>query len=73
MFIRNFRIDIEVKSEDDSGFKSSKPETSEESLNKIKHLDNDNNDQIIGINKDSFDDDCNLFLLFIIFFSKVIK
>jgi len=58
---RNFRINIEVNNEDDSGLKSSKPDTSEDSSqNKNKLTDNDNTDQIIQINKDSFDDDdCN--------------
>lgn len=57
LFIRNFRINIEVNNQDDSGLKSSKPETSEDSL-KNRNSENENNDQIILINKDSFDDEC---------------
>jgi len=46
-----------VNNQDDSGLKSSKPETSEDSL-KNRNSENENNDQIILINKDSFDDEC---------------
>lgn len=56
-----------MNNQDDSGLKSSKPETSEDSFNKNKATDQDNNDQLIQINKDSFDDDCN-FLFFKNFF-----
>lgn len=50
-----------MNNQDDSGLKSSKPDTSEDSLN--KKIENDNNDQIIQINKDSFDDDCKLIFM----------
>lgn len=49
-----------MNNQEDSGLKSSKPETSEDSLNKNKQTENDNNDHIIQINKDSFDDDCKI-------------
>ena len=53
-----------MNNQDDSGLKSSKPETSEDSLNKNKPNDNENNDQLIQLNKDSFDDDCNFLYSF---------
>jgi len=53
--------------------KSSKPETSEDSSNKAKQSKNSEkeNDQLILINKDSFDEDCNN-LIFIINKNKTI-
>jgi len=56
--IRNFKIDCRVNDRDDSGLKSSKQETSVDTLYKNRNTDQDNNEIGIQINKDSFDDEC---------------
>lgn len=61
IIIRNFKIDRRINDKDDSGLKSSKPETSVDTLYKNRNTEQDNNDLAININKDSFDDECKIF------------
>ncbi len=60
---RNFRINIEVNQDEDYSIKSSKPETSEDSLNKNKSS-RKNSSKADNINQ-TMDEDCKFFFIFI--------